>query len=217
MNTTGQPVVRVWDPLVRIGHWVLVAAFFVAYLTEDDLLSVHVWAGYVVGMVLVVRLVWGFIGPRYARFSDFVRSPRQVLGYLGNLVRFQARRYIGHSPGGGAMVIALLLFLAATVGTGLVLYAEEEHAGPLAPLFAAADTGDPVKTAAADERDDLRGRTGATEDETLEDVHDFLANVTLILIAFHIGGVFFASAVHRENLIRAMVTGYKRPDMLDRR
>ena len=220
MNTTGQPVVRVWDPLVRIGHWILVAAFFVAYLTDDDLLSVHVWAGYVVGIVLVVRLVWGFIGPRYARFSDFVRSPRQVLGYLGNLVRFQARRYIGHSPGGGAMVIALLLFLAATVATGLVLYAEEEHAGPLAPLYAAdapADFGHLLKPAAADEREGLRARTGATEDETLEDVHDFLANVTVILIAFHIAGVLLASAVHRENLIGAMVTGYKRPDMLDRR
>ena len=219
MNTTGQPLIRVWDPLVRIGHWVLVAAFFVAYLTEDDLLGVHVWAGYVVGIVLVVRLVWGFIGPRYACFSDFVRSPRQVFGYLSDLVRFQARRYIGHSPGGGAMVIALLLFLAATVVTGLVLYAEEEHAGPLAPIFAAdapADTGHQVKPAAADERQGLRGRNGGAEDETLEDVHDFLANVTLILIAFHIGGVLLASAVHRENLIGAMVTGYKRPDMLDR-
>jgi cytochrome b len=118
------------------------------------------------------------------------------------------------------MVIALLLFLAATVGTGLVLYAEEEHAGPLAPLLAAdapADTGHLVKPAAADEREALRARTGGTEDEMLEDVHDFLANVTLILVAFHIGGVFLASAVHRENLIGAMVTGYKRPDMLDRR
>jgi cytochrome b len=220
MNTTGQPVVRVWDPLVRIGHWVLVAAFFVAYLTEDDLLGVHVWAGYVVGIVLLVRLVWGFIGPRYARFSDFVRGPRQTFGYLGDLVRFRARRYIGHSPGGGAMVIALLLFLAATVVTGLVLYAEEEHAGPLAPLFAADSptvTGDLLKPAAADEPEALRARTGGTEDEMLEDVHDFLANVTLILILFHLGGVFLASAVHRENLIGAMVTGYKRPDLLDHR
>jgi cytochrome b len=214
MNTTGQPIVRVWDPLVRIGHWVLVAAFFVAYLTEDDLLGVHVWAGYVVGIVLLVRLVWGFIGPRYARFSDFVRGPRQTFGYLGDLVRFRARRYIGHSPGGGAMVIALLLFLAATVVTGLVLYAEEEHAGPLAPLFAADLL---LKPAAADEREALRARTGGSEDETLEDVHDFLANVTLILIVFHIGGVLLASAVHRENLLGAMVTGYKRPDVLDRR
>jgi cytochrome b len=118
------------------------------------------------------------------------------------------------------MVIALLLFLAATVVTGLVLYAEEEHAGPLAPLFAADSptvAGDLLKPAAADEPEALRARTGGTEDEMLEDVHDFLANVTLILILFHLGGVFLASAVHRENLIGAMVTGYKRPDLLDHR
>lgn len=56
-------LVRVWDPVVRIGHWTLVAAFAVAYLTEDDLLSVHVWAGYVIGIILVIRLAWGFVGP----------------------------------------------------------------------------------------------------------------------------------------------------------
>jgi hypothetical protein len=58
MNETA-PLVRVWDPLVRVGHWILVIAFFVAYFTEDDLLGVHVWAGYVVCIVLVVRILWG--------------------------------------------------------------------------------------------------------------------------------------------------------------
>jgi cytochrome b len=213
----GTPFIRVWDPLVRVGHWALVAAFAVAYLTEDDPLGVHVWAGYVVGVILVVRLAWGFVGPRYARFSDFVRGPSQVLVYLRDLVFFRARRYLGHSPGGGAMVIALLVCLAATVGTGLVLYGKEERSGPLAPLFTA-DAGPRMAVvipAAADEKERRRGGTRKAEDKTLEEVHDFFANLTLILIGFHVAGVLLASLVHRENLIGAMITGYKRTDLLD--
>ena len=211
--------VRVSDPVVRVGHWALVAAFAVAYLTEDDLLGIHVWAGYVVGIILVVRLAWGFIGPRYARFTDFVRGPRAVFGYLRDLLLFRARRYIGHSPGGGAMVVALLVCLAVTVGTGLVLYGKEKRSGPLAPLFSA-DAGPRtavVASAAADEKERRRGRTGKAEDKTLEELHDFFANLTLILIGFHVAGVLLASLVHRENLIGAMITGDKRTDLPDPR
>ena len=208
-------LVRVWDPVVRVGHWTLVAAFAVAYLTEDDLLSVHVWAGYVIGIILVIRLAWGFVGPRYARFTDFVRGPGAVWGYLRDLLLFRARRYIGHSPGGGAMVIALVLSLAATVVTGLMAYGKEKHAGPLAPLFAleASDRIALIPPAAPDENEGRRVVSGEQEDEALEEVHDFFANLTLILIGFHVAGVLLASFVHRENLIGAMITGDKRPEL----
>ncbi len=179
--------VYVWDPFVRIFHWTLVTAFTVAYLlTGEDVLKVHVWAGYVVGALVVVRVIWGFVGPAHARFSDFVYSPGAALRYVRDLVLFRAERHLGHSPGGGAMVATLLVFLAATVITGLVVYGGDQQAGPLAGMFTK-DFG-----------------------ESFEEVHELIANITLALIFAHIAAVILASLVFRENLPRAMVTGYKR-------
>ena len=128
--------IKVWDPLVRVGHWTIVVAFIVAYLSGEELLSVHVWAGYVVGATVLIRLIWGIIGPQRARFSDFIYAPRAVLEYFADLVRLRARRYLGHSPAGGAMVIALLVMLAGTVVTGLMNSRADKHAGPLASFYA---------------------------------------------------------------------------------
>src|SRR4051794_37129701 len=117
-------MVRVWDPLVRIGHWVLVLAFFIAYFTEDDLLTWHTWAGYTVAIVVLIRVIWGFIGPEQARFRDFVYRPSIALAYLRDLVLLRSQRYLGHSPGGGVMILALLAALAATTLTGMAVLAE---------------------------------------------------------------------------------------------
>jgi cytochrome b len=201
-------VVKVWDAFVRLGHWLLVAGFFVAYFTEDDLLNVHVWAGYLVGVVVFLRIVWGFVGPEHARFTSFAFGPAKVFRYLVGLLRGHAERYLGHSPAGGAMVILLLIGLAATVGSGLTVYAYDRGAGPLAPLLVGGTTVSELSEPTTSGADGRSGREG--DEEFWEEVHEFLANLTLALVGLHIAGVLLASYVHRENLARAMVTGYKR-------
>jgi cytochrome b len=179
--------IRVWDPLVRIGHWTLVAAFFTAYVVEDDLLTVRVWAGYLLAGVVLWRLLWGVIGTRHARFAGFVRGPRAAVTYFRETLSGTGRRYLGHNPAGGAMAIALLLCLALTAESGLGLYAVEEGAGPLAGWLA----------------------DGRFED-ACEEAHEIFANLSLALVVMHVAGVLFSSVAHRENLVRAMISGSKR-------
>jgi len=186
MRSPHQKLVYVWDLFVRFFHWTLVVGFTIAYFTEDPLI-VHVWAGYVVGALILVRVVWGFVGPKNARFSDFIYDPATTLHYVRDLLQLRGHRYFGHSPGGGYMVIALLVFLAATVVTGLLVYGGEQQAGPLSGMLSK-DTG-----------------------ESIEEAHEIVANITLALVLAHIAAVALASFVHRENLVGAMITGYKRP------
>lgn len=116
---------------------------------------------------------------------------------------------VGHSPAGGAMVMLLLISLAATVWSGLTVYTYDRGAGPLAPFLAGAATAserpEPIASG-------VGGRSISEErdDELWEEVHEFFANFTLALVVVHVAGVLITSYVHRENLARAMVTGYKR-------
>jgi len=186
MSNTNQ--IKVWDLAVRVFHWSLASAFLIAYLTEDDWLDIHVFAGYTIGMLITFRLLWGFVGTHNARFSDFVRPPREVFAYLKDIASFHPKRYIGHNPAGGAMVVALLLSLLMTVLTGMSVYGAEEWAGPLAELFINAP-----------------GFAG----DMFEELHEFFANFTLLLVVLHLVGVILAGLQHGENLVRSMFNGRK--------
>ena len=190
MNTGNR--VKVWDPLVRIFHWTLVAAFTIAYFTDDEeLLLPHVWAGYAIIGLLLFRLLWGFLGTIHARFSDFVYAPSVAIAFVKDTFKRQSKRYLGHNPAGGWMIILLLIMLTLISITGVLLYGADEHAGPLAGVMAGA---------------------GKDVEEMLEGLHEFCANFTVFLVAIHLTGVIMESVLHKENLVRAMVTGWKRSE-----
>ena len=200
-GTSGAAMVRVWDPAVRLFHWSLVAAFATAWLSADEVQPVHEIAGYTVAALVAFRLVWGVVGGRYARFAQFVTGPGAALAYLGQVVRGSERRHIGHNPAGAAMILALLATLSGTALTGWLM-AEPDRLTLLPDLPAI------VAPAWADDDGDDGDRKGG---EALEEVHEVLANLMLVLVALHVGGVVLTSVRHRENLARAMVTGDKRP------
>lgn len=120
-GATPPATVKVWDLFVRVFHWSLVFLFVLAYATGDELEKVHIAAGYAIGILLALRIVWGFVGPTHARFTNFIRSPREVLSYMRDVALFRAPRYLGHNPAGGAMIVALVTTLIATCVTGYMM------------------------------------------------------------------------------------------------
>jgi cytochrome b len=206
--------VKVWDPLVRIFHWSLVAAFTVAYFTGDEESQIHVYAGYAVIGLVLFRIVWGLIGTRHARFWDFVYRPSAIMQYAREFFIGRPKRYLGHNPLGGAMILLLLGSLLTTGVTGYLMLGSDGEDGVQAettitpaPATARA-SGGIIASAYADDDEGEEG--GHDENEgPLKEVHEFFANFTLFLVFLHVGGVLLSSLRHRENLVRAMVTGRK--------
>lgn len=101
--------IKVWDPLVRIGHWLLFASVALAWLTREGWGRWHEWIGYAALAVVALRIVWGWLGPRRARFADFVRTPAATWRYAREAMRAREPRHLGHNPLGAYMILALLL------------------------------------------------------------------------------------------------------------
>lgn len=181
--------IKIWDPFVRLGHWLLVAGFGVAYLTGDEWQAIHVWAGYLVLGVVAFRIAWGVIGTVPARFRSFLRPFARVREHLHELAMLRARPYPGHNPAGGWMVVALLITLLLLTLSGLAALGAEGQ-GPLAGVALA----------------------GLFGEEGWEEVHEVLGNLALLLVVVHIGGVLVESMLTGENLPRAMINGIKHVD-----
>ena len=174
-----------WDLLVRVFHWSLALFFLLAYFLEGAGLKLHNHVGYTVALLVLFRIVWGVIGSESARFVNFVVWPWQSIRYVLRLVQGQASYYRGHNPAGAAMTVILLTMLLLTAMSGVALYALQ-GSGPLANTPVVSWPGG-----------------------LLADVHEYSADLSLLLIVMHVAGVLFSSYIYRENLTWSMLTGYK--------
>lgn len=204
--------VYVWDRIVRVFHWSLVVLFCTSYLTGDEIEWLHVYSGYGIAMLILARTLWGFIGSTHARFKDFLYSPLSAWEYLKTLAAGKPKDYLGHNPAGAMMVFALLIGIFLTTLSGMKLYAVEEGAGPLAQQI----NVQLISTAYADNDEHEHHETEYSNDEEheaeeefWEEIHEFAVNFMLLLVLLHIIGVILSSRAHGENLVQAMITGYK--------
>ena len=112
--------IKVWDPLVRIVHWGLAILVFSNFVNEEGH-QAHRWIGYAATALVLVRIVWGFVGTQHARFSDWFPTPRRVVEYTQLKLSGQAPRYIGHNPLGAVMMLALLALIINQGITGYMM------------------------------------------------------------------------------------------------
>ena len=182
--------VKVWDLFIRCFHWTLVLGFATAFISGEIHASmIHVWVGYALCALLLARVYWGFKGSEYARFRSFFFSVNETLEYVRSMFKGHPKHYFGHNPAGALMVFALLALLALIFLTGLATLAVIDFEGPV--LFLANLVSDDTSDA-------------------LRHLHEFLPIVGLVLVALHILGVIAGSLQHKENLVRAMLTGKKK-------
>ena len=123
-TATGKTLV--WDLPVRVFHWSLALAFTIAFVSSESerWQLVHIASGYVTAALIAFRLLWGLIGSRYARFTEFVRGPAAIRAYLGGMLRLHPPHYTGHNPAGALAVLALLGLGLLTAGSGWMTFNE---------------------------------------------------------------------------------------------
>jgi cytochrome b len=179
----------IWDLPLRVFHWLLVVAVAGSWLTHrlgPGSFRWHEWCGYTTLVLVFFRIVWGFLGPRHARFGDFVRGPATVVGYARDLFRARNPLSVGHNPLGALMVLFFLLLLAVQSIAGLYANDEILSAGPL---------------------------YGYVDDETSDAwsrVHRQLSDVLWVAIGLHVTAVLLYWLVKRDNTIGPMFSGRKR-------
>lgn len=166
--------ILVWDIPTRIFHWLLVVSFAGAFLTAESerYRDIHVLLGYTLLGLIAFRLLWGFVGTRYAQFRSFLFRPGEIAAYLMSMLKAKPAHYVGHNPA-GSVAVFMLLALGITAGVSGVM------------LF-----------------QDMGG-------DALEDLHEGAAYFMLTVVALHVAGVLVSSLLHRENLVRSMITGLK--------
>jgi len=180
--------VLVWDLPLRLFHWLLVAALAGSWITAEAGVEWMVWhfrLGYFAAGLVIFRIIWGFVGPRHARFKNFIRAPGVIIAYARTLFGRESHAHVGHNPVGALMVIVLLAAVSFQIGTGLFATDDIFTMGPFFPL---------VDAETADQ---------------LTSLHHLNFTVLQILAAVHVVAILFYLFWKRQSLILPMVRGTK--------
>lgn len=178
----------VWDWPVRVSHWLMVVLFSGLIFTgksDADYMQYHFYMGYSLSAVIIARVLYGFYGSYYARFSQFVKGPKSAFRFAMSLLSGRPKKYIGHNPVGALMVVALLLALTVQWGTGLFNSDEVFWFGPFNTLISQEWVSQ------------------------LASIHRFLPDILLGMVAVHVLAVFYHELCLKERLINAMIHGRK--------
>lgn len=183
--------VYVWPLYTRIIHWLIASSFTLAFIFSlyENLLNLHVAVGIIFGLMLVYRILWGFIGPRYATFNTFKLSPSKLKFYFVEKIQNRWREIpAGHNPASSWFTIIVLVLGSIISITGLLLYGIQEGKGYL----------------------------GFLNDEyymhmfILSDIHIYASYTLLVWVIIHISGVLVEQFYHKTEMVFAMVSGYKK-------
>jgi cytochrome b len=188
MHEETHVAVKVWDAPIRIVHWAIVLLFAFQFVTGKiggELMTWHAYCGYSILVLVVFRILWGFVGSTHARFASFLAGPAATLRFARRLFSRQAVPQLGHNPLGGWMVIALVACLAFQAGSGLFANDGASAEGPLASLVSL----------------EVSNR--------LTELHRWNLNLLLLLAGIHIGGVLFHWFAKKDNLVAPMFSGVK--------
>lgn len=210
---------RRWDPLVKLTHWGIVAGVIANALFTEEGSGWHIWVGYGLAALLALRLLWGLIGPREARFASFPPSPAQAMRHVSEIRRGEIVRHASHNPLGALMVYAIWTCLAAIIATGIAISGPppanpnlsgewEEHAHETSPQSGSDDEEEENE---GQERRWLgEGEEDREGDELFEEAHEVAVNLLYVLIALHLLGVMFETRRSGREIVGAMLPGGNR-------
>jgi cytochrome b len=177
----------VWDVPTRIFHWSLVTAFvalLVASRTESNL-ETHVTTGYTALALVLFRILWGFSGNKFARFSDFLKGYTETKLYFKQLIARKPPDQAGHNPLVGWLVIFMIGMIITIALTGMVVYSGEENKGIFAGFFS------------------------FTTAQYAHHIHVFMANIFICIIVIHLIAALIHEFYFKEKIITSMLTGKK--------
>lgn len=200
---------RRWDPIIKLIHWGVVGLIICNALIVGEGSIAHIYAGYFLGGLLVVRLLWGIVGPASARFASFPPSPRRAIAHIGDLLAGRKHAHVSHNPLGALMAYALWASLSVIIASGIAM------AGPPPKVVIPASVTEMVRESEheTDERYEDENREHEAEEdggeEVFEEVHEVAVNLLYLLIFLHILGVVFETARSGRRTVTSMLPGGK--------